>query len=193
LDDAGISWAPRFVGVDGDHEVLTWLPGQTIDDWWQRPDLLDDLASAVRQLHDTTVGFAPDHECLVHDDLQPRNVVVDGRRIGIIDWEQLRPGRRVEDVAQICWSFVHGPGDGRVREVGERWRRVVDAYGLVDRTEIIPVALAKIDLCVDDIVRGSAAGSVRHRRLEARGDHEDLAQIRRWIDANSSDLNELIA
>lgn len=172
---------------------MTWLPGHTLDDWWQRPDLLDDLAKAVRQLHDATASMVLDHECLVHDDLQPRNVVVHGLRIGIVDWEQLRPGRRVEDVAQICWSFARGSEGRQVREVGERWRRVVDAYGLVHRAEVVDAALVKIDRCVDDIVRAAEAGSARHRRLKARGDHEDLAQLRRWIDANGSELSLLIA
>lgn len=192
LDDAGAPWAPRFLGVHGDHEVLTWLPGRPIEDWWQRPDLLDDLTRAVRQLHDVTASLAAGHECLVHDDLQPRNVVVDGRRVGIIDWEQVRPGRRVEDVSQICWSFARGSTESGVQAVGERWRRVVDAYGLVNRTEVVAAALAKIDRCVDDVVRRSAAGSVRHRALHDRGDHEDLAALRRWIATNRSELSVLV-
>ena len=193
LENAGTSWAPRLVGVDGENEVLTWLPGHVVDGWWRSPELLDDLTRTVRQLHDATASFVPDDECLVHDDLQPRNVVVDRGRIGIIDWEQLRPGRRIEDVAQICWSFALGPADRQVLEVAERWRRVVDVYGPVDRTEIVAVALAKIDRCVDDIVCGSERGSVRHRQLQARRDHEDLAQLGHWIDGNRSDLSALIA
>ncbi|MEL6982247.1 MAG: hypothetical protein AAFO29_07470, partial [Actinomycetota bacterium] len=51
LADIGAIWAPRFVDLDGDEEVLTWLPGQPIDRWWDRPDLLDRLARTVRALH----------------------------------------------------------------------------------------------------------------------------------------------
>ncbi|MEM9564726.1 MAG: phosphotransferase [Actinomycetota bacterium] len=184
---------PRFVGIDGDHEVLTWIPGSVVDDWSPRPDLLDQLVAAVRQLHDATADLAPGHECLIHDDLQPRNVVVDGTRVGVVDWEQLRPGRRVEDVAQLCWSFAAGPADREVLAVGDRWRRIVDRYGLAERNEVVAVASAKIDRCVDDIVRGSALGSARHHRLRARGDHEDLRRLGSWIDANRHDLSALLA
>jgi tRNA A-37 threonylcarbamoyl transferase component Bud32 len=192
LAERDLTWAPRFLGIDGDREVLSWLPGQTIDDWWDRPDSLDELTRAVRQLHDVTAPLADSAECLVHDDLQPRNVVVDGDRIGLIDWEQLRPGRRVEDVAQLCWSFTSiGPG-AEVEAVGRRWRQVLDIYGLNDRADVVSVAVAKIERCIDDILRAADLGSARHQRLEARGDHEDLAQIKTWIETNRVRLGELI-
>lgn len=194
LADVGATWAPRFLDLDGDEEVLSWLPGQTIDDWSRRTDLLDGLTTTVRQLHDVTADLASGHDCLVHDDLQPRNVVVDGRRLGVIDWEQLRPGRRIEDVAQLCWSFATGPSDREVDAVGARWRRVVDVYGsFIDRSDIVPFALAKIGRCVDDIVREAGRGSERHRRLLDRGDCRDLEGLHDWIETNRGALLDLVA
>lgn len=186
LAKSGAEWSPRFVGIDGDDELLTWLPGRTVEDWWRRSELLDELTRTVRHLHDATVELAPRQECLVHDDLQPRNVVVDeAGRVGLIDWEQLRPGRRVEDVAQLCWSFMD-PDANDVGLVGRQWRRVVDVYGLVDRSEFIDVALAKIERCIDDIDRNAQRRSERHQRLSDQGDVEDLGLLRSWIDANST-------
>lgn len=192
LADAEASWAPRFVGLDGDVEVLSWLPGQTVGDWRERPALLDELARMIRQLHDVTADLTADHGCLVHDDLQPRNVVVDGERLGLIDWEQLRPGERVEDAAQLCWSFTDLNVGGEVDAVGQRWRRVLDVYGLVDRTEVVSVALAKIDRCIEDILRGAELGSARHQLLRDRGDHGDLGRMRSWLDANHVRLANII-
>ncbi len=191
LADAGVGWSPRLIGIDENDEVLTWLPGRTLDDWWRQPVLLDELTRVIRQLHDTTTDLAPDHECLVHDDLQPRNVVVDQGRVGLIDWEQLRPGRRVEDVAQLCWAFMD-PTLGDVDLVGRQWRRVVDVYGLVDRSEVVGVALAKIERCIDDIVRLAGGGSVRHERLLRRGDADDLALLRARIESNGAALAKAI-
>lgn len=199
LAESGAAWSPRFVGAHHDQEVVTWLPGRPIEVWWDRPDLLDDLTRAVRRLHDTTSDVSADQECLIHDDVQPRNVVVHGDRVGLIDWEQLRPGRRVEDVAQLCWAFAD-PGLDRdaadPRSVGRRWRRVLDAYGSteppIDRGEIVPVALAKIERCIDEIVRQAADGSARHGRLRDRGDHLDLARLHRWITTNRQALTAAI-
>lgn len=189
----GASWAPRFIGVEGDEEVLTWLPGDTFDDWRCRLGDLEQLAFVVRQLHDLTVDLAPEDECLVHDDLQPRNVVLDGSRLGLIDWEQLRPGRRVEDVAQLCWSFAGPLPEESVVAVAGRWQRIADAYGLVNRIELVPVSVAKIDRCIGDIVREAAHGSSRHAGFLERGDHNDLHLIRNWLLAHEASITSTIA
>ena len=95
---AEVAWAPRFVGIEHGDEILSWLPGAPMHDWASAPERLDGLTVIVRQLHDLTVGWVPGVECVVHDDLQPRNVVVapDGQ-LGLIDWEQCRGGHRIED------------------------------------------------------------------------------------------------
>ena len=181
LAEAGVDWAPRFVRRDGNEEVLSWLPGRTVDDWCSRPDLLAQLAEVVREFHDLTANPDPLHECLVHDDLQPRNVVVDGGQLGLIDWEQLRPGKRIEDVAQLCWSFAGPTPADDVDVVLRRWDRVIRAYGPIDRSELVPVAVAKLDRCIDDIERNAFAGSARHQVFLDRGDGVELARLRRWI------------
>lgn len=181
LAATGADWSPRFLGVEGGEECLSWIPGGIRDDWAVRPDRLDTLARLVRRLHDVTVGLVPGTECIVHDDLQPRNVVVgDGEFLGLIDWEQLRPGRRVEDVAQLCWSFSP-PGYDDVLDVAARWHRILDAYGFSGRDEVVAASLAKLDRCVDDIVRRAANGSAKHAGFVARGDHRELGEIRAWL------------
>lgn len=193
LEAVGVEWAPRFVEVEAGEEVLSWLPGEALESWAQEHERLERLAVIVRQLHDSTATLAKVSECLVHDDLQPRNVVVEGEFIGLIDWEQLRPGRRVEDVAQLCWSFA-GPSPGdTVDSVAQRWRRILDAYGLTDRDEVVPVALAKIRRCVRDIVREADQGSVRPQALRDRGDHHDLDAILAWLARNQDGLAAAIA
>lgn len=192
LAEAGVGWAPRFVGVDAGDEVLSWIPGITADDWHSNPDRLDRLAEIVREMHDLTAELAGATDCIVHDDLQPRNVVIDNGVLGLIDWEQLRPGRRIEDVAQLCWSFA-GPTSGDdVETVGRRWRRVLDAYKLEDRTEVVSVAQSKINRCINDIVGEASCGSERHQRLKERGDHEDLQAMLDWIDQNREPLTASI-
>jgi hypothetical protein len=181
------------LGIENGRECLSWLPGVVRHDWLDQPARLDNLARIIRRFHDLTVGDAFGAECLVHDDLQPRNVVVDDDgTLGIVDWEQLRPGRRVEDVSQMCWSFSP-PRDADVVSIGRRWRRVLDAYGAVDRVGVVPASLAKIEQCIDDIVRRSAEGSVQHAMFKARGDHLELAGIHTWLTANQTALTAELA
>ena len=192
LAKEGVTWAPRFISIDAQQEILSWLPGSPSNDW-TNPDRLDQLTLIVRDLHDLTATMTDEGECIVHDDLQPRNVVVDGDTLGLIDWEQVRPGRRAEDLAQICWSFAGPDTNETVAEVGSRWRRILDCYGALDRTEVIPVALAKIRQCIQDIERESRIGSASHQLMVERGDHNDLQANLEWIELHETTLVEAIA
>jgi len=132
-------------------------------------------------------------DCVIHDDLQPRNVVVRGRiPIGLIDWEQARPGQRVEDVAKLCWSFIEPrPGSDPV-EIGERWCEIVDVYGLKSTEIFLSTVIGQMEACADDIEREAARGSVRHQALAARGDHKALRAMHRWALANEQILQKFI-
>ncbi len=187
----------RARGIDDGFEVLSWVEGDSPTDATEID--LDALARMVRELHDLTAplatGFADGAECLIHDDLQPRNVVVrDGRPVGLIDWEQARPGRRIEDVANLCWSFVEPVPGSDPGEIGRRWREVLDAYGLddADRAAIVATALARMAVCVDDIVGNSAAGSERHRVLADRGDHLAIQAMVVWTTANQDTITQAL-
>ena len=192
LEDAGVGWAPRALGVDEEgREILTWIPGATVTTG-QKIDLAE-LTRMVRALHDLTADFAPGHGCVIHDDLQPRNVVVrHGRPVGLIDWEQARPGRRVEDVANLCWSFVEPTPQSDCSEVGERWRAIADDYGLESRDDLVTTVLARMSKCAADIVRGAAQGSVRHRRLAERGDHVMIRAMQEWAGAREQALRAAV-
>lgn len=193
LEAAGVSWAPRALGIDDEgREVLSWIPGRTataaeaID--------LDELARMVRRLHDLTAGLVDGYECIIHDDLQPRNVVVrHGEPVGIIDWEQARPGRRVEDVANLCWSFVEPGPDRQCEDIGVRWRRVAETYGLEACDDLVPTILARMSKCAEDIEREARRGSVRHRRLAERGDHVAIRAMHEWVADNERSLHTAVS
>ena len=147
----------------------------------------------MRELHDLTAGLVDGAECVIHDDLQPRNVVVDGRRpIGLIDWEQARPGRRVEDVANLCWSFVEPTRGSSPEEVGARWRHIVVTYGLDDPAELLPAVTQRMAVCIDDIERHATAGSARHRALADRGDHVAIRAMLDWTAGHAADLDRIV-
>jgi aminoglycoside phosphotransferase (APT) family kinase protein len=190
LEHEGVAWAPRPLGIDElGREVVSWIPGDTATSGDQVDLVL--LAGIVRQLHDLTVALVDGFECVIHDDLQPRNVVVRDRiPVGLIDWEQARPGRRVEDVAKLCWSFIEPAPNSDPVEIGERWRQVADVYGLETTDVLLPTVLAQMQACAEDIVRETARGSVRHQALAARGDHVALRAMHTWAIANERALRK---
>ena len=192
LEDAGAAWAPRGLGIDElGREVVSWIPGHTAASG-DEIDLIP-LAGVVRQLHDLTAAMVDGFECVIHDDLQPRNIVVRDRfPVGLIDWEQARPGRRVDDVAKLCWSFIEPTSDSDPVEIGERWRQLAEASGLETVDVLLSTVLAQVQNCAEDIEREAAGHSVRHQALAARGDHVALRAMHGWVVANERPLRESI-
>jgi aminoglycoside phosphotransferase (APT) family kinase protein len=190
LEDGGVAWAPRALGIDElGREVISWIPGDTAASG-DEIDLIP-LAGIVRQLHDLTAAMVDGVECVIHDDLQPRNVVVRDRfPVGLIDWEQARPGRRVEDVAKLCWSFIEPTSDSDPVEIGERWRHLAEVYGLKPVGALLSTVLAQMQTCAEDIEREAAGHSVRHQALAARGDHVALRAMHGWAVANERPLRK---
>ena len=110
-------------------EILTFVDGYVP---WQEPGVpavtaegsLVRVAGLVREFHDLTAGtpLAGDAEVVCHNDLAPNNTVYsfDGpggaggaglRPVAFIDWDLAAPGRRIHDVAHVCWQYLGlGPG-----------------------------------------------------------------------------------
>lgn len=94
----------------------------------------------------------------------------------------------MEDVAGLCWSFTE-PLPGRApAEVAPVWRGITDAYGPLNRSELLSTMIDRMERCADDIARGAAAGSEQHLALHARGDHLAIAAASAWVVANRDAL-----
>lgn len=150
LETTGFGPAPRLVGLDGDHEVLTFLAGEVAHPP-VTPELVSDAAVAdagvmLRRLHDATTELAARSgmrtgwrfdaidpvEVICHNDFAPYNVVfVDGRPAGVIDFDTARPGPRLWDLGYAVFSWA--PLERRTPSAAaEQWRRVelfCAAYG----------------------------------------------------------------
>lgn len=133
LELAGFDGAPRVLGVEGDREVLSFLPGEVAaDPAWQPGHghrlpaftrTLESLRAAgrlLRGLHEAAAGFAPTEvgyrshphapapgEVVCHGDLGPWNTVYrDGLPVGFIDWDSAGPAHPLTDLAAAAWVFV---------------------------------------------------------------------------------------
>jgi aminoglycoside phosphotransferase (APT) family kinase protein len=82
-----------------------------------------------------------------HNDLSPKNTVYrDGgaglRPTTFIDWDIAAPGKRIHDVAHVCWQYVGlGPGLSDADTAGRRIGVICDAYGLADRDGLLEAIL----------------------------------------------------
>jgi hypothetical protein len=158
----GDTWGDHIDPDEPKTELVTVRP-------WPEATRSDRTLAAIgglsADLHRAARGFRPEapiwreyeipmkeDEIVCQGDSGPWNVVSrDGLPIGLIDWDNAQPARPIDDLASIAWHFVPLGPDEFIRacgfdasfDAGRRLRVLCSAYGLVDRSSIVP-ALSRV-------------------------------------------------
>lgn len=162
LQDSGFAGAPRVLRIDEQNrEVLTYVPG--VDGRSAR--CYDDanlrrVARMIREFHDVAADFvpppnscwrnepaAPAGNLICHNDLGPANTIyAEGRAQAFIDWDLAVPSTAEWDLSYAVRTFVPLYPDAAcvqfgypVEPRGRRLRLFCDAYGLQDRSHLLPL------------------------------------------------------
>jgi hypothetical protein len=82
----------------------------------------------------------------------------------------------------------------RALGVDEEGREILIAgdYGLEPRDDLVTTILARMSKCAEDIARGAARGSVRHRRLAKRGDNVMIRAMQEWVAVHEQALRATV-
>ncbi|MFV2179702.1 hypothetical protein ACFHW2_33105 [Actinomadura sp. LOL_016] len=111
------------------------------------------------------------------------------RPVAFIDWHLAAPGRRIDDVAHVCWQYVGlGPGITDVAEAARRMRLVCDAYGSADRSGLVDVILWWQDRCRRGIAAAAAAGDPAMVRLRRAGVVGEVRAAHAWVERHRAEL-----
>ena len=161
----GLEGVPQVLGIDDDHrEVLTYLPGETLD-----PELVEvtdaalvDAAAWLSKFHHAVKDFEPTSslwrqgtrpldrnagEIICHNDPGLYNwVIIDGDFAGMIDWDRAGPGQPIDDLAFLCWSGVPLLREVPLEDVARRLRLAATAYGGVDAAQLLEAVSHRMDL-----------------------------------------------
>jgi aminoglycoside phosphotransferase (APT) family kinase protein len=180
--------------------VLSFVDGHAAWAPAQPPSVTSDaslarVAALVREFHDLTAGtrLAAGAEVVCHNDLSPKNTVYrdgDGGLIPVafLDWDIAAPGRRIHDVAHVCWQFL-GLGLGAdVADAGRRMRVICDAYGLADRSDLLETILWWQDRCWRGIEGRAAAGDLAMIRLRDSGAVRSVRDAFDWVSGQRAEL-----
>jgi hypothetical protein len=151
----GVTGIPEPLGIHAGRETLRFLEGESGGDGWYHQHTDDGLASAarlLRRVHDAGTDWEPpadavwgappvpgDETVPCHGDPGPWNFVWrDQAAVGLIDWDYLHPGPRLDDVAYALRWFVplradeHASDWHHFPQTPDRRHRVrvfVEAYG----------------------------------------------------------------
>lgn len=166
LSATGFTGSPRLLTMDGAVESLSWIPGQAarnpLPDWALEEDSLISVARLVRRFHDAAASFGAERAAshrwptpvparhrtvaLSHNDLHPGNVIfVEGRAVGLIDFDLAGPGGPIWDLATLArgWGPLVDERDlPAALDPDRRFGRLallLDAYGLAagDRMAVV--------------------------------------------------------
>jgi hypothetical protein len=199
FEGSGWDGAPRFLGVDErGREILSFVDGYVA--WRPSRDGVTEEASLVRvtelvrEFHDLTAGtpLAGDQEVVCHNDLAPYNTVYSSgsglRPVAFIDWDLAGSGRRIHDVAHVCWQYLGlGPG-ADAGSAARAIRLICDAYRLDGRGEIVDVIMWWQDRCWRGIQAGAAAGDPALIRLREEGAVREVRAAFQWVAEHRSEL-----
>lgn len=138
---------------------------------------LASIARIVRELHDLTAGtgLARGGEVACHNDLDPRNTIYDCNDnllvpVGLIDWDLASPGRRVHDLAHLCWTFTGINPTADPDLVRHRLHVCTEAYGWTGtQDEVVSAMLWWQDRCHQGIRAEADAGDRAMQALVVDG------------------------
>lgn len=207
LERCGWPGAPRFLGYDEDgQQILTYIDGHVAwqaaqsPDVWSRESLIR-VTSLVRQFHDLTAGtrLAGNEEVACHNDLSLANTVYrpedDGLRpFAFLDWDLAAPGKRIHDVARVCWQYV-GLGPGRISAsgAGHLMGVVCDAYELDDRADLVETVLWWQDRCWRGIQAGADDGWAPMIGLRDSGAMDAVRDAHTWVSEHRAELENSLS
>lgn len=147
---AGIDWAPRPIGIEGDRERLSFIDGDVplypLPEWVWDDAVIRQCARRLRELHDASIGFGLDGaiwqsrakvpaEVISHNDFAPHNLAFNGAAfVGAIDFDMSSPGPRLWAIAYLATRIVpltgstpdNAPG---IHDARRRVEVILRAYG----------------------------------------------------------------
>lgn len=215
LGSVGFAAAPRVLAVDGDTEVLTFLPGESGADGWAKVVDEDGLRAAARLLrsyHDAVRTWRPadaetlvwadgstgvgapraagaDEQIVCHGDFGSWNLVWNGiDPVGLLDWEYAHVAPALSDVAYALEYVAPFRSDDEAM----RWQRYPSPPDRRRRIAIFAEAYGwpGTDGLVDAVAGEQRRGRALVQALAERGVARQVAMV---AEGYLDELDERIA
>jgi Phosphotransferase enzyme family len=208
LRGQGLTCVPEPIAIDGDVERLVAIEGDSGGDGWAHQHSEAGLRSAVRLLravHDASAGWQPPPDAIFcapevepdadpvwcHGDVGPWNVVWQGdEAVGLIDWDFLHRGPRLDDVAYALRWFTPARDDEMaltwhhfptVPDRASRVRIFLETYGGLPPFDVAEAIATRMELTMAIELSLAEAGVEPQRTWVARGRQEWAAAETRWV------------
>jgi hypothetical protein len=212
-----VASVPLRLDSSRNEEWLTHIDGLVAsggfsEPWLWADNVLVTIATLIRRFHDATAGFSlpsgvgwnldagfgEGGDVICHNDLAPWNTVyADHQPIAFIDWDLAAPGPRWWDVAYAMWHFIplYGTPDSDdpfdLSQLGPRARRArlfCDAYGLLERAELVDQIIERQQAVHALFERKAAQGDPSYQRLWNAGAGDGILRQVKFVRSHASEL-----
>jgi Ser/Thr protein kinase RdoA (MazF antagonist) len=146
LEEKGFGHAPRFLGIDEKgREILTFMEGEVHHgemNWTD--DQLIKVVQMLKDFHDATAGseLTEGSEVVCHNDIAPWNTILENDvPIAFIDFDDVSPGNRADDLAYLIWTFLELGSEGPASVQAKKIQKISEAYGFSDNRKLIDAIL----------------------------------------------------
>jgi hypothetical protein len=182
LHQHGVNEAPKFIGIDGQTEQLSFVRGDTynypLTGAIATVEALSSAAKLLRKLHDASASFLSKHdsesltwmltprepnEVICHGDFTPYNVALSGNHVvGVFDFDTAHPAPIIWDLAYsiYCWAPFKTDridGLGSLSDQISRSKIFCDSYGATSKQrEQLPEAMVKRLTALVDFMHNEA-------------------------------------
>ena len=212
LRGQGLTCVSEPISVEGDVERLVAMEGDAGADGWAHQQSEVGLRSAVRLLrsvHDASVGWDPPPDAVFcaadveseaetvwcHGDVGPWNMVWHGdEAVGLIDWDFLHRGPRLDDVAYALRWFTPARDDEMaltwhhfptVPDRASRVRVFLETYGGLPPFDVAEAIATRMEVTMAMELSLAEAGVEPQRTWVAEGSQEWAAGEARWVRENA--------
>ncbi len=201
LHKEGIDFVPKPISLDDSTETVTYiegevyhypLPKEALDD-----ELLKSMAILLKRYHDVSSKFIEkkldknetwmlksntNHEVMCHGDIAPYNVtVLNGKAVGIIDFDTVHPGSKLWDITYACYRWVplkNPKNPDSYFELSEQILRLkifINSYGLnvEDKTVFMDVLINRL-MSLTSYIQEQANNNISHFEKNIEDGHLKL-------------------
>ena len=191
--------SPKFIGIDEKgREVISYISGIQMNHGEITIDIMKQSMSALKKFHDILAEskLSEDQETVVHTDFAPWNLIVeDENLVGVIDFDGAIPGKRLTDIAYVCWNFLDiGEDDGKFtdEEIFLLLPQLIAAYGDINTDNLVNELISEQSRILE---------KRKNRVKEAIGDQEKAERQRicdeieesiKWVEGNEERLSKIL-
>jgi Ser/Thr protein kinase RdoA (MazF antagonist) len=217
LQESGFDVAPRFLGVNGGNEILSFVTGGT----YNYPLVgaigsecaLKSAGQLLRKLHDHSQGFIDKYdvnkftwmlptrepaEVICHGDFTPYNVSLNQNRVtGVFDFDTSHPGPRIWDLAfsAYCWAPLKANQEGQLADLSVQVKRTkifCDAYGASkeQRSQLVATVVTRLRTLVDFMISKADEGDSKFQQDINDGHHLEYQKDIDYLQVHKAEVTK---